>query len=272
MYDPLLVLDRANRSVDANEAARSLFPSLSPRGIGTEVREYIRHLPELEQQIAAGGDENAEFRITVGDSIRYFRSKITDFFDRKSRPLGRIVALHDVTRLNELLQKLRELATVDDLTKVYNRRQMLELAQRELLTARRHGRPLSLMIMDIDHFKRFNDNYGHQAGDEVLISTAKTCRESLRITDILGRYGGEEFVAIFPDTWPAVAVEIVNQLRIKLSEMKVPYGENLFSMTASFGVSGTDIVKEETIDDLLRKADIALYRAKDSGRNRVEVY
>lgn len=271
MHDPILVLDRANRVVDANGSARSLFPSLGPGAIGVEIQKLMKDLPELEKQLTEGGSDGIEIRIESGNGIRSFRSQITDFFDRRSKPMGRILTLYDITRLNELLQKLHELATIDDLTRIYNRRQILELAQRELLMARRYNRPLSLMIMDIDCFKRFNDTYGHQAGDAVLIAVAKICRDCLRTTDIVGRYGGEEFIAIFPETAPETATETVNRLCSKLAATEVPFGEKKFTVTASFGVSGTISAWEDTIDDLVKKADIALYRAKDGGRNRVEV-
>ncbi len=270
MDDPIVVLDTSNRIIDVNNAAKRLFSFLDPGAVGKDVLGLVKDYPSLERQIAADGRDPVELYITDNGTERYFRSRITGFTDSKARPLGRIVTLHEVTEQTILMRKLEELATVDELTKVFNRRMVLELGQREILAARRHGRPLSLVMMDIDHFKHFNDTYGHQAGDKVLAAVADACRGNLRATDVFGRYGGEEFIALFPDTGPDTAVEIADTLRLIIAGKVIEYEGKALSLTASFGVTGMARVTSQTLDELLKRADRALYLAKERGRNRVE--
>lgn len=161
------------------------------------------------------------------------------------------------------------LATVDPLTDVYNRRKLFDLADREVARARRYGHPLSVLMLDIDDFKQINDHYGHSAGDTVLSELASVCEDSLRETDAFGRYGGEEFAAILPETTAREAnEEIGERLRRNVDQTGFETDQGRIDVTVSIGVATMD----DSIDDirqLLERADEALYKAKRSGKNRV---
>ena len=168
----------------------------------------------------------------------------------------------------ELLDRLRAQATLDQLTGCHNRRGFDEVLGAEMARARRYGRPLSVVFLDIDHFKRINDELGHEVGDHALQRIGRVVRHTFRTTDSACRYGGEEFALVFPETPKHEAVRLAERLR-DLVETLPPTAEVPRSMTASFGVAGFP----EDGDDapaLIRSADRALYQAKANGRNRVE--
>jgi diguanylate cyclase (GGDEF)-like protein len=169
-----------------------------------------------------------------------------------------------------LEEELRKLATTDYLTGLFIRRQLFELGEKEIIRAKRNGSPLSLMILDIDHFKSINDTYGHATGDEVLKSFASIFRESLRNVDIVCRFGGEEFVAILPDTDTQLALEVAQRLRQNVEASILPVEGVELKYTVSIGLTG--LREQDTqINQLIHRADEALYVAKNSGRNRVVV-
>jgi two-component system, cell cycle response regulator len=165
---------------------------------------------------------------------------------------------------DELVGQTRRLETLvreDPLTGLANRRAILTLLSGMISGARRHGRPLSVAIVDLDHFKRVNDEFGHQAGDEVLLASVAAMRGRLRQEDQLGRMGGEEFLVLLPDTGMAAARRVADALRRQVAQAAGPV-----PVTASLGLATWD---GEAADELLRRADEALYAAKRSGRNRV---
>ena len=175
----------------------------------------------------------------------------------------------DVMRMS-LLE--REVVT-DPLTGAYNRRYLDRRLNEEVLIERRYGRPLSVLMLDIDNFKQINDTYGHQAGDQVLTALCGIVTEALRETDILARYGGEEFLVIAPQTLIAGATELAERMRrdIEVHPFTFSEGNNRLrqiNITISIGVAGLGN-GIDSADKLVRAADAALYRAKQEGRNRV---
>ena len=170
--------------------------------------------------------------------------------------------------LEEANAKLERLATVDPLTAVWNRRHFLEFAGAELGRARRHGRRLSVFLLDLDHFKAVNDGYGHAAGDEVLRVAVARAREALRTSDQIARFGGEEFVALLPETDLPGAHVVAERVRAAIAGWPVPIDGHGIPITGSLGVAEWDGV-EPSIEHTLRRADAALYEAKLAGRNRV---
>ena len=172
---------------------------------------------------------------------------------------------------NQILQaQLKDQAQRDALTGVFNRRYMVEALERELAQAQRQGLPLSLMLMDIDHFKRVNDTHGHQVGDEVLRGAAAMLTGHVRTGDVVCRYGGEEFLLLLPGMPEAQAVERAERCRRELSERAILVGEAEVRVTLSIGVA-TFPVHGDSGDDLIECADRALYDAKRQGRDRVVV-
>lgn len=165
------------------------------------------------------------------------------------------------TRIQEELQHL---ATTDTLTGLRNRRAFKEFAEMEIKRAERHGNALSLVMFDIDHFKRINDTFGHLIGDEVLVHVAKLIGERIRASEILARWGGEEFILLLPQTDMENAVHLAGELRTLMQANAFP---QVGAVTASFGV--TQFSPGDSMDSLLHRVDIALYRAKENGRNQV---
>ncbi|MFN2235665.1 MAG: diguanylate cyclase [Anaerolineales bacterium] len=166
-----------------------------------------------------------------------------------------------------LFYEVQQLAIIDDLTGIFNRRYLLELSDREFRRAQRFGRNLSLVMMDIDHFKQVNDTFGHAVGDEVLKALAERCQHNIRNVDVLGRYGGEEFVILLPETLLSEAMQITERLCTQISEYPIETSIGQVNLTASFGIACySPDVKDLYV--LLRNADIALYSAKRNGRNR----
>ncbi|MDE2439981.1 MAG: GGDEF domain-containing protein, partial [Betaproteobacteria bacterium] len=173
--------------------------------------------------------------------------------------------------IEKLQVALKEQAIRDSLTGCFNRRYLDETLERELSRSRREGYPLSLVILDLDHFKQINDTYGHLAGDRALTELAETLRADVRHEDVLCRYGGEEFVILMPRMPLAKAVERAESWRHKIEDIRVSFGNFKLSFTASAGVAAyPDHGKMP--DELTHAADTALYIAKNSGRNRVVEY
>lgn len=169
-----------------------------------------------------------------------------------------------------LFAEVKSLAITDYLTGLYNRRYFFEFADHEYQRSRRYGTPLSLVMLDIDNFKRINDTYGHLTGDEILKSVARRCLETMRDADIVGRYGGEEFVILLPDTGPQDAEAAAERLRQRFEEEPFAAGNQSIPVTVSLGVC-TLSEGIQSMASMLGKVDEAVYNAKKSGRNSVVV-
>ncbi len=167
---------------------------------------------------------------------------------------------------NELL---KELSNTDPLTQLFNRRYMMEVLDKEIQRTARKGSPLSLIIIDIDHFKKVNDLYGHQQGDVVLVNVSNLIKKHLRSYDVAARYGGEEFVAVLPETPLEEAMAVAERVRVAIQQLSFSNKLMTLKITISLGVATFPMTGLDTIDDIIRTADEALYRAKSEGRNRV---
>ena len=185
------------------------------------------------------------------------------------------ISLEKLTReLEEKNRILDHLANLDGLTGVYNHRYFQNTLEQEISRATRTEGSLSLMLIDIDHFKQFNDTHGHQTGDFVLVQFAKTLKENLRNYDTLARYGGEEFVVILPETGPDEALIVGEKLRNAIASKSFSDNRESYQVTASFGVTSSRPALDDnfTKSRFVSQADEALYDAKEKGRNRVAVY
>lgn len=171
--------------------------------------------------------------------------------------------------LREKNRQLEELSNTDELTKLANRRHFMEMASIELLRAQRYEKPLSCILLDLDHFKRVNDTHGHLAGDEVLREVAKVIRRDLRRHDLAARYGGEEMILLLPETDAAGAESVAQRYRRSIASLEIQYGGERIPVSASFGVAAFPTHASENLEHLIGAADQALYAAKEQGRNRV---
>lgn len=189
--------------------------------------------------------------------------------DAAGQVLYFVAQIQDITERKAMIEQLRRQATQDSLTGLSNRRHFFAQGEIELARVRRYGAALSLLMLDVDHFKRINDSHGHKAGDIVLRQLSTTLRETLRPVDVIGRLGGEEFAVLLPGTKLAEAIEVAERLReiIAASEVKREAGLPL-RFTVSIGVVSLE-QPDSNLDTLLSLADRALYQAKAGGRNRV---
>jgi diguanylate cyclase (GGDEF)-like protein len=175
----------------------------------------------------------------------------------------------ELKRSNE---KLLELSNTDHLTGLFNRRYMMEALDKEVQRSIRKGGTLSLIILDIDHFKRVNDDYGHQQGDAVLQKVALLLQKELRTYDCAARYGGEEFVAILPDSTLQESVFVADRIRQAVQGTRFDAPLDTLNLTVSLGVACFSQEHATTVDGFIKIADDALYRAKTNGRNRIEFH
>jgi diguanylate cyclase (GGDEF)-like protein len=171
----------------------------------------------------------------------------------------------------KLREALRTQSIRDPLTGWFNRRFMEETLEREISRSARNGRPLAILMMDVDNFKGFNDAYGHEAGDVALQTLCQLIKKHIRTEDAACRYGGDEFVLIIPDTSPELAGKRAEAIRAAAGQVEIQYhGSPAGTLTLSFGVA-TSPVNGTTALELLRAADAALFRAKRDGRDRVQL-
>lgn len=168
------------------------------------------------------------------------------------------------------VRELEQLATTDELTGLHNRRSLLHRLRFETARAKRFRAPLSAVMVDLDYFKRINDEFGHAAGDQVLAAIGQLVREHVRVIDIAGRYGGEELCLVLPGTPLAGALRFAESLRLRIAAQTHEIGPRMLGVTASLGVGAFDHLDIADAESLLRQADAALFRAKRAGRNRVE--
>lgn len=223
-------------------------------------------------------EKNHEFKIRSKDGqLKHIEFRTAFLKDQK------ISVLTDITKskkiweeLKESKQKLKSLnlileheATHDPLTGAPNRRAIMDKLDSELSRAKRMGSGLSIGLCDIDHFKRVNDMYGHQAGDDVLCCFVKTVKSILRPYDLVGRYGGEEFLLIVPESVESVKEVIYERIRSKIANEKILTRSGKLEITISIGIADADFSKNDTADSILAAADLALYKAKNSGRNQL---
>jgi diguanylate cyclase (GGDEF)-like protein len=223
-----------------------------------------------------------QFRLLDHRLIRRIKALEADMaktdFDRsllaQRTATDEIDAMHNelaglLNRLTDQNAELGRLATTDGLTGLANRRALFERLEQEAYRARRYGAPLSLILFDIDHFKRINDSWGHGAGDQVLREIARTTQEVLRKTDIAGRYGGEEFLVLLPGVDLEEATSLARRLNQQISQ-EVITSESGGSQAVTVSVGVAMLAPDESGEELIQRADRALYRAKRGGRNRVE--
>jgi len=275
----IYIKDRQHRYVYANRATLDLFncAAIDLQG-STDERFFppatVSHLHDIDTRVLEHGEDTTE-RITVpyenGERRIYWEIKTPIYDDQdKTRIWGLCGISTDITEHELLKEQLEQLANHDYLTDLYNRRYFLEQGKHELIRAQRHSTPLSLLMLDIDHFKSINDTYGHKAGDIALQQLSNFLRHTLRTIDILGRLGGEEFGVLLPETTLHQAIEIAERLRtlIAASPLELGNGTPPQYYTVSIGVTALND-KATDLESMLSKADRALYQAKRGGRNKV---
>lgn len=192
--------------------------------------------------------------------------------DAEGRYAGALAMIIDISDRKRMEETLRQLATHDALTGLFNRRYFFTLAERELERSQRYGHPLALLMLDLDHFKAINDSRGHQAGDQVLRAVASIIQTNLRQIDVVGRYGGEEFVVLLPETARMTALAVAKRLCAAVAVQSVELSGESLPITISVGMAVGFGDAALNLEEMLERADRALYAAKATGRNRVAVW
>jgi diguanylate cyclase (GGDEF)-like protein/PAS domain S-box-containing protein len=266
----------------ANERCADMFEIPLSEVVGQRTRDRYVTPSERDQIIARlaehGQVDSVLVRLKKRSGVEFWAELSARIVELDGQRCS-LVGLYDVTAQKNLEEQLRALATTDSLTGAANRRHFVELAQRERERSLRGAKPLSLCLFDADHFKAVNDNYGHAVGDQVLTAIAQASKGALRLSDVLGRLGGEEFALLLPDTALAGAIVVAERVRAAVAALEVQSGEApdssgggrpraVVRSTISLGVA--ELRGDEPIESLLKRADRALYAAKDLGRDRVQ--
>ena len=287
----VVVVDAHDIVVDANPVAQKMLGKSMEQIIGKDPLDVFHDWPQLINRFLTANEVREEIQVP-GDPPRTLELVVSALYNQFKKLEGRVIVAHDITEhkqlendlkytnetltqklheINKLRATLQEQAIRDPLTNVYNRRYLAEFLNQEVARAEREGTPLSVLIMDVDNFKHFNDTYGHKCGDIILQAIAKFFVDHTRRGDVICRYGGEEFAILMPGTSLEVAHERADLWRQDFSETAIEYEGMKFSATFSAGIA-TYPQHGLTDESLLQAADRALYRSKNAGKNRVTMY
>lgn len=265
---PFVFVDAQATDALINGDARALL-KLSPTEVGVEqIASALRYLIQSQGNAALRHQLAADPRATaIFYAHHHGRTYKVDTQWIDDGLVGRIWTFHDITEERRLEEELRVLASTDHLTGALNRRAFQLAFRSELARCRRYGVPLSLIMLDMDHFKRVNDTYGHQAGDAVLREASRLIRSLLRDSDIFCRFGGEEFALLLPHTDMDEGAVLAERLRYVMAEKPIDVGSASVPITTSVGIAALRL-QTDSIDTMMRRADEALYAAKAGGRNQ----
>jgi diguanylate cyclase (GGDEF)-like protein/PAS domain S-box-containing protein len=271
----ICVVDSGGQIVDANAEFRRITGTDADRILGQRARTAMPFLfPDESPPQPRPGNEERVFVVELPCAAgrRSYEATRTELRLPRGRSLGCLITLHDVTERVRLTAEIEMLAITDPLTGLFNRRHFQERAQEEILRSERLEHSLSMAIIDLDFFKRVNDEKGHTAGDQVLAAFASLLQASFRKIDILARYGGDEFVALLPELGMKEAMLCAERLRSLQAASPCPSSAGEIRLTVSIGVAGFEDAAGLRLEEMVRRADLALYEAKRGGRNRVVAF
>ncbi len=261
----VMVLD-GERIIDSNPKLEQLFAQTRDQLLGQPLSRLFDNssqqpLSDLLQQ-ADGQPHDLLAQRADGQAFAAELSIV-----RLAEAQQQVAEIRDVSQRKALEEQLRQLATTDPLTSALNRRAFQQRAEHELSRSQRQGTALCLAILDLDHFKRVNDQHGHAVGDQVLVAFSTLCRQQARSTDLFARFGGEEFVILLPDSDLNAAQQRLERLRSDLHTHPVDTAQGPLNISVSIGLASSR--PHETLEQLLQRADTQLYQAKTQGRNRI---
>ncbi|MBU4277284.1 MAG: GGDEF domain-containing protein [Proteobacteria bacterium] len=256
------------------------------------LQAHFKHLTWQTQRVAAGDfsqrvDLMGEFATGFNAMVRRLARTVEALQQKEAEVTAKnqelVKEINNRLRVEKDLriseERYREMAIMDHLTGLYNRRHFYVLAENELKRTLRRGHSLALIMLDLDHFKKINDNYGHDVGDKVLMEVGRVLTSQVRSMDICARLGGEEFVLLLPETQDPQALNVAERLRESIAHSCVPAGDDWVGVTVSLGVTGLNNVQrsqsqepKDLLELLIKQADRALYTSKTAGRNRITVY
>lgn len=276
---PVYIVNPAGKIENMNLSASSIFNTNSVPGSKyyTESPEEIIFtdqfpwLAESYNDFLKSSKQKAISEKALDINEQYFRVSFSRSLDISGKFSGTTVIIEDITQRKKMEMELEKLATTDPLTNAKNRRSFLRLFEQELARSKRYNNRIALMLLDIDDFKHINDTYGHDIGDKVLKVLVEESHDILRGSDIFGRWGGEEFIVMLPESDTQKALMLAERLREAISQIDVltDYGSHI-KITVSIGMTIVEN-KDDLLDDIIKRADKALYHAKKQGRNRIIV-
>jgi diguanylate cyclase (GGDEF)-like protein len=262
MQDGFILIDPNGKFLDANRTAKQLFSEFEYATTGLPMAEMGTILWDPEGRLAQG------FSVETESGVRHYRVSAEELM-YGGRSICTCVTIYDNTSVQELMDEITQLAEHDALTNLLNRRSFCRDAERKCDEILRYGGKAFLMMFDIDHFKRVNDTYGHLAGDETLRAVSQTLLQRFRKTDMVGRYGGEEFCVFLLLPSEKKALEIAEECRRQVENLSVHFEDKTIRVTVSIGIAEFPSPRGQDLTALIALADAALYEAKSSGRNRV---
>ncbi|MEF2246866.1 MULTISPECIES: histidine kinase N-terminal 7TM domain-containing diguanylate cyclase [unclassified Paenibacillus] len=270
MNDGVIVLNDTYQLIEYNQACKNMFSELDRSTIGQPFDQvwYMLTGQSFPVQLDTISDKWS-VKIHQADYIYQLRISMLPQTNNRS---GLLIIFTDITELHTLQQKLEQQAYYDELTQIYNRRAFFQQTEQSLMKVKDNLSSFTIILFDIDFFKKVNDTYGHQTGDQILVHVAQICKAELGEHMLFARYGGEEFVLALTGYTLVEGENFANHLRLCIEQKPLVENERFVSVTSSFGVSVTTGAMEETIYQLLQKADEALYAAKRAGRNQVQVF
>jgi two-component system, cell cycle response regulator len=274
------IMDEHGRYLEVMSPENKLLIAEPGKLIGASVEDFFppqessKIIVAIQQTLETGNIQVIEYKApTLPGGEHWFEGRFASM-EKEANGHGKVVMIaSEITERVLLYQQIQRLANEDVLTGCVNRRYWMEKASDEIQRSLRYKRPLSILMMDIDHFKDFNDQYGHQVGDQLLCRLVLLCQKKLRAMDVLGRYGGEEFVVLMPETASEGGLLASERLRSKIEEMKIHTTAGDLSVTVSMGLASLErgFDESQTLDLVIRRADKALYAAKAAGRNCVRI-
>ncbi|MBU0511830.1 MAG: diguanylate cyclase [Chloroflexi bacterium] len=260
-----ILLDMMMPGIDGFETCRRLRKNENTREIPVIFMTSLADAKSKVEGFEAGGSDYVTKPFFIEEVLMRLRLHI----ERKRMEQD---LKEEIIKIKQVEEELRILATKDSLTGLNNRRHFFDISVREFDRHQRYGSEISIAMLDLDHFKRVNDTYGHKAGDQVLRFIAQLCLHSLRGVDVVGRYGGEEFVILMPETGKHRATQVAERLRKEIENSRIAIDNDIITITASLGIASDHHNNSSSLEELLNCADEALYEAKEAGRNRVVIW
>ena len=271
LHEGILLFDKDGIYMDSNESFKKLFPQVRNVPIGSSIDEmnYLPFNSSIFSELTSDDNRLKEFSREYEGDIRTYSLSIAQV-EMQGKTIGYSIIIYNITFLKNIMTDLEAKAHVDPLTGIYNRRYFFEKGLLEIERIQRSRSPFSLIMFDLDFFKNLNDSFGHPYGDYVLKTVARLASHSLRKNDVLGRYGGEEFCLLLPDTNLEGAYIKAENIRQKINHYTFENEGMIAHVTASFGLATYDFSSEkDNLEQMLQRADANLYKAKENGRNMV---
>ena len=263
----VIVLDKQGRITDINPAAEEITSASLAQHIGVPLAQVF---PDYAAFLNSDSAKEIEITLDREGEKHYYVARISFVFNKANHIVGRVITLNNVSELVKLYKQVKEASMTDYLTGVLNRRAFIEKGESEIFRTLRHKKSLSIIMMDIDNFKLINDKLGHKYGDKALEKVAHLCRQQMRVTDEIARYGGDEFIILLPETSAEDAFNLAERICSDVARSKcVTESGKSCSISISLGV--TEFDGKETLGSLLHRVDQALYESKNAGKGQVKL-